>query len=296
MFSLRRSKAGGTQGGAASPPEAFFAGAQDRVYPHRSPVSASTPISTPGVPHARTRPRGKTPWASEADFVRAVAGHLWSSVRGCVIIEQVSTSFGVPDVAVLRFDEEAAGRRARSLVARSARLELAAARLIAGIDRSTQPIKMEASRSFVGQTKKVFQRALQCLVDRNLLLIDGEWLLPISGGFVLTEVTIYEAKLSDWTRALEQAHRHLWLTDQSFILMPPLAAEREARISTKCRHFGVGLAVFEGGCLRIRIPCSGSYLARNAVSWLLNEAVVDNLITNAAQLQSRDALGPKALQ
>lgn len=224
-------------------------------------------------------------WDSECQFVDAAVRSLAAEGSACrVVLKEFRTTFGIPDILVLEYDPGVAFRRQNRFGCAEVRLTHQAARLMALLAEHAWDSN-EALRSASRFTPKSFDRAADCLRARGLIDNSKGRLnaRTFNGVFFLKTATAYEAKLRDWRRGIAQAHRHLWFTDHSYLLVPPGDKGREARIAACCSAAGVGMAVLNERVHPL-LPASGRYLARHWLTWLLNEELFDIKMSHAERI------------
>lgn len=122
--------------------------------------------------------------------------------------------------------------------------------------------------------KSVFRRGLAASLDRlrAARLVHHRSLLyvprPLSHAFAVRRIIAIEAKVSEWSSALDQAFLNTWFASESYVLLPRSKATKHLRSVAKSRG--------------IRICCPGDTIAsktsplrrarpRSYVSWLFNE-------------------------
>lgn len=216
-------------------------------------------------------------WDTELAFVRAAVNCLGNTPEGgLIVLEDFRTSFGLPDILVLNYDRRVFEKRFSLGLTGYPSMNRNSARLMAFLAGRPSICEKEA-RSSLRLNSRIFTDSLECLQARELLENrDGQLCVrPTASVFSLVSVTAYEAKLRDWGSGIFQAHRHLWFTDQSFVLLPPIEEKRKMRVASRCSTLGVGLAIFDGKQIQQVNTLSGRYLAMNWLAWLLNETVVD---------------------
>jgi hypothetical protein len=85
-----------------------------------------------------------------------------------------------------------------------------------------------------------------------------------------------EAKLTDWQRAIDQAQRHLWFAQSSYVLLATRGSNAVERAAAGCREAGVGLIGPDSrGQLRVLVQAGRSPLRPEALAWRINERIVD---------------------
>jgi len=216
-------------------------------------------------------------WPSEKNMVAAAVNQLRATSSGdSLVLEEFRTSFGLPDILHVCFD-------ARKLTARMvthprARTSITkdSARLISLIGHRG-PLDERNAAELLGFAMARFRAAITPLLMRGLVCqeIGKIRILNEDEGFVLNRIATYEAKLKAWTKAIDQAQRHLWFADETFVLMPALSQRIRSRLIPACSTAGVGVATLEDGVLSTIFEARQSSPSRTWLSWYLNELVFD---------------------
>lgn len=96
---------------------------------------------------------------------------------------------------------------------------------------------------------------------------------PLRQFFAVRSITAFEAKISDWSGALEQAGANRWFASESFILAPKVP--RDPRVFDEARRIGVGIWV--GGVQKpvLRAPRARVRQPVSFASWLFNQWVCE---------------------
>jgi hypothetical protein len=85
--------------------------------------------------------------------------------------------------------------------------------------------------------------------------------------FGLTRIVAIEAKISDWRRAVLQAHRNYWFASDSYVLLP---AERCTSAALEhARSRGVGVLSVGSSRTRLRQRANRAPLPSSYASWVL---------------------------
>lgn len=122
---------------------------------------------------------------------------------------------------------------------------------------------------------RISQRDLQQLAidlrDADLVLVRGNTIAPkkLSRSFAVKHIFAIEAKISNWSKALEQAAANRWFASHSFILIPPSRAID--RISERAAELGVGVLTFDGGDIDQVVAPKVFPIPASYGSWLFNE-------------------------
>jgi hypothetical protein len=83
------------------------------------------------------------------------------------------------------------------------------------------------------------------------------------------EVIAFEAKLSDWRRAVYQAYRNTTYALRSYVVLPELVARRAEKSPETFTNYGVGLCAYTEGELSVLIEARCS---EPLMEWLTRRA------------------------
>jgi len=222
-----------------------------------------------------SRPDGS--WESENVMVQAAVGHIRASaVDGCLVLQQFRTSFGLPDILELQYDEDRLRSRMQSVAEERSGITKDSARLVHLVSSRGVVTEQIASRE-LGFSFKRLTSAITALIERGLVLdCEGDLLFSErEEGFFLTSIIVYEAKLKDWAKGLAQAQRHLWFAQESLVLLPQFSERVGSRLIPACETAGVGIATVDDKELKKVASQKMSPAPRNWLTWYLNEIVLD---------------------
>jgi hypothetical protein len=93
---------------------------------------------------------------------------------------------------------------------------------------------------------------------------------------IIDETFAFEAKLRKWQKVVDQAERHLWFTNSSYVVMPQLRCETLKTVSSACKKRGIGFITMET-CDRFSIqqkPPNTDHVDSH-FKWKLNEFLID---------------------
>ena len=105
----------------------------------------------------------------------------------------------------------------------------------------------------------------------QLITVRENKLFPerLSRTFAVRHIVAIEAKVGNWSRALQQAAANRWFASQSFILIPPTRSL--TAVSSRARELGVGVLTFDGGKVRQVVESKRFVIPASYGSWLFNE-------------------------
>ena len=125
-----------------------------------------------------------------------------------------------------------------------------------------------------------FSRLVSTLLARRLAVCKQGRIkaLPKKETFAIKNISVIEAKLNDWRRALIQARRHLWFTDNCYVVIPEGERTKKNRVASACRRHRVGLMMVskKGDLITVvSLKKSGPY--NTYLAWLLNESLLQEV-------------------
>jgi len=75
----------------------------------------------------------------------------------------------------------------------------------------------------------------------------------------MISIVAYEAKLTNWRRALQQAYRYRYYADQVFVVLPQ-ERHAPALMNRKCfQQFGIGLCAYDASDKSIAVLCNPNF-------------------------------------
>lgn len=172
---------------------------------------------------------------------------------------------GLPDMVAVYLSRDAS-----TITERRRRLTPAHVRLLHGLHSLTSSTPEE-----LGALLRIEQRELSRLTDdlmkSQLITVRENKLFPerLSRTFAVRHIVAIEAKVGNWSRALQQAAANRWFASQSFILIPPTRSL--TAVSSRARELGVGVLTFDGGKVRQVVESKRFVIPASYGSWLFNE-------------------------
>ncbi len=109
------------------------------------------------------------------------------------------------------------------------------------------------------------------LMDADLISLRDERIAPqkLSRSFAVKHIFAIEAKINNWSKALEQAAANRWFASHSFILIPP--SRSIDRISQRAAELGIGVLVFDDDEVDQIVAPRVAPIPASYGSWLFNE-------------------------
>lgn len=220
-------------------------------------------------------------WNSEAEFVQSFLSSTGfisrSNKYDYEVWTEVRTGFGRPDIVVVEYNSSVLEER-REFDQESLSLPLSTRTAFALSYLSTcRWVRKESLGKFLTVTSSQLISVVQELQMRGLIEIKDHLikLKPKSEILAVKRVRVFEAKLTHWMDAIEQAERHLWFTNDSYILMPEVEGKRITSITHECDKRGIGLSFFNevNGFSTVVKPAQ-SGLQNSPMLWKINEKLV----------------------
>jgi hypothetical protein len=179
---------------------------------------------------------------------------------------------GFPDLVAVRWHSGVAAKW------RAERAELAddAVRLLHYLTVSGASSESDLRRDHFRRVRTTLDR----LVDLDLVhpCKRGWRAAPLHASFAVRSIVAFEAKISDWSTAIEQAALNRWFASESYVLAPKTASL--GRLVAGAIQFGVGVWIEGAKRPVLRAKRDSSRQPLSYASWLFNEwAWRDSLAT-----------------
>jgi hypothetical protein len=197
-------------------------------------------------------------------------------------IKEVKTSLGIADLVIVLYDNKAVRERMKALsctatVPPFSRIAAYAMSFLSQVQQTTAT----ELRDFLKIDSHQFSNLLNTLQERKLITAYRNGPIKIRNVnklFVIYEIETFEAKLRDWRRAIRQAERHLWFTNNSYVVLPLLPEDSFNRATRVCQKTGIGLIIqeAENSYKTIQEPRDKGFYNTHIV-WALNESIIDQL-------------------
>lgn len=214
-------------------------------------------------------------WNTEAEFVEAFLSsvHLLLNPKTSFVQvwREIRTGYGRPDIAIVEYDPEVYNYRQfeEGIMPLSTKAAYAINYLI-----TRRWVKMQTLSDFLNCRNSEFKSTLEELVQRELIIIKEHLVKarPKSEILAVKRLVVFEAKLHQWREAADQAERHLWFTNESYVLMPPKSKRSSRLASFECTKRGIGLGLFDIdlGLETVVQPAQTGYI-NSPFLWIVNE-------------------------
>ena len=100
---------------------------------------------------------------------------------------------------------------------------------------------------------------------------DGWHARPLHEVFAVRDIIAVEAKIAQWTGAIDQATRNTWFASRSYVLLPQLPKNDD--VLRRAASQGVGVWTLRGGAAVRELESHKGPMPRSYASWLFNEWV-----------------------
>src|SRR5690606_19381443 len=115
------------------------------------------------------------------------------------------------------------------------------------------------------------------LLDLNLIDVKDKYIKsqPASKILAVNRIWSYEAKLSHWKYAIEQAERHLWFTRDSYVLLPELSDRILDKSIQECKIRNVGLSLLsKDKSINVEVKSPKRGIVNSPFVWKLNDDII----------------------
>jgi hypothetical protein len=211
-------------------------------------------------------------WESEerfvSDFVVAGIKNFDTTRLDSTIIRELKTGYGRPDVVLIQYDSKLLN--SRNLCSPLSQLGAYAISFL-----SSRPwIRPDKLGAFLSVSKRKQTALIEELENHNFIMHNNNLIKsrPRSEIMGVKRVLSFEAKLQNWKEAVNQAERHLWFTNESYVLMPYPSEKLVNIISSECSRRGIGLCFFDTAIgNRIKVNPLKKGLLNTPYIWSIND-------------------------
>lgn len=210
---------------------------------------------------------------TESDLVNRFINHLPKSSEQ-IILKEISTSYGRPDILIIKFDSGIVENL--GLKSNNGNFSKEMSYIMAYLYHRRW-IKESTLKAFLNCTKIMLDNIMDNLLNLGLIDIDGNYIKskPASEILAIKRIWAYEAKLSQWKYAIEQAERHLWFTRETYILLPEVSEDVLRKSIKECKFRDIGLSVFLGNnSVDTCVKSSKRGVVNSPFIWQLNDRVI----------------------
>jgi predicted transcriptional regulator len=218
-------------------------------------------------------------WKEETAFVSDFLTLCQEKNRSVHIMKEFRTGYGFPDILMLEYTDNAY-KRVKQLIHNNVEpISTSAAYIITYLSKRRW-VNIYNIKNHFQMRNGSFNAAMDLLKQRGLIEINGDKVKgrPKKETFILTNITVLEAKLKNWGRAISQAQRYLWFTDNSSILIPKRTPPLLEKIAYRCKKSHVGLIALDTDRKAEPVVKTKRRKPYNTyLAWMLNEMLVDEL-------------------
>jgi hypothetical protein len=144
-------------------------------------------------------------------------------------------------------------------------------------------VSIDTLKTQLNFSSSILSEVLENLTSRGLIQEKGHLLKskPLSSILGIKRIKIYEAKLTHWKGAVDQAERNLWFTKDSYVVMPPKVNNVSQSLLRECTKRGVGLSYLDTTKkiqTALKPSCGG--LINSPLLWSINEKLLEEIHEN----------------
>lgn len=195
-----------------------------------------------------------------------------------LLFEEVKTSWGIVDVLAINFNEEKLLKRKNKLRGRK-------------ISKFTNIMSYAITYVIKNPYLSIEELGKHLKIRNGLLLetvenLNARGLIhcyknnrlrakSVTENYVINEISAFEAKLNNWRQAVNQAERHLWFTNSTYVVFPELSPNVSNKVKHACTEKGIGLIVKVNNSFEVlKNPLYKKHID-SIISWKMNEAIVE---------------------
>jgi len=184
------------------------------------------------------------------DILKREIGKAFSR-ESIAIFEEVSLGYGIADLVICDLDIE------NNTIDRDYEILSSFDINIYTIVKKLISVNFQTISNKTRSSKKAITTSINRLIQRGLIqqkddviTIKREYILPFSNSYAI------EAKLKDWKRALQQAHRYKWFAEYSYVVLDEHYSRVAKNNIDSFKKYNIGLATInpEGQFKRIFNP------------------------------------------
>lgn len=217
-------------------------------------------------------------YEKEVDLVSHFVKRLMDNNNNQIVITELETSFGRPDIVVIEYDKDLLIKRKSNISCKYSR-EMS---YISTFLYKKSWIKIEKIRSYFHFSEKKITNLLKTMSNEGLIDIrdDKAKLKPKDEILVIKRIRVVEAKLTNWKYVIDQAKRHLWFSNESYILMPNNSENILNQAKNSCINCGIGMVTLLNGKVKYFNKIKKQRLINTPLLWELNERIIRGELKN----------------
>ena len=230
-------------------------------------------------------------WKSEKEFVDNFVDALQNRSKSTHIVREFRTGYGLPDIVWIEYSNDVIRKRKKRVRSRSLTPFTIDCAYTMAYLAQRRFVKLSTLKSALRSMNSRLGSIIEILIQRNLVIIKSDKITsrPKAEIFAIRNIQIIEAKLADWKRAIMQAQRFLWFTDNCYVLLPNFKSMKKRQVASLCMKYGVGLTFFsEDGTIFPVIRINKRRPYNTYLTWLLNENLFDELLNSDDRFQSEN--------
>lgn len=215
-------------------------------------------------------------WESEQSLVEHYI-KLIPENKSIKVMREVETNFGRPDILLVEYNQHILEHRVSEYKGNVELTKIMCYFLAYLSDKrwvKVQTIKKSFFTSEVNVEKSILILSEQGLIEYNKKL-ELVKLRKRAEVLAVTNIQSYEAKLSKWKYAIEQAERHLWFTGYSAVLLPNVSLSILNKTIEECKSKGLSLTLMlDQNTYKTLLKPPRKTIINTPLLWQLNEQLV----------------------
>ena len=217
-------------------------------------------------------------YEKEVDLVSHFVDGLIQKNLNQIIITELETSFGRPDIVVIEYDKELLEKRRANLANKYCR-EIS---YISTFLYRKGWVRKEKISNYFHFTSKKLSNLLELMNAKKIVDFkeDKVKLKPADEILIIKRIRVVEAKLSNWKYVIDQAERHLWFSNESYILMPNNSHNILEQAQKMCVECGIGMVTLLNGKVKYYNRIKKQKLVNTPLLWELNERIIRGELKN----------------
>ncbi|MEJ9279418.1 hypothetical protein [Ureibacillus thermosphaericus] len=218
-------------------------------------------------------------YEKEADLVSHFINRLIEKNNNQLIITELETNFGRPDIVVIEIDNELLEKRKNNLSSSEYSREMS---YITTYLYKKSWLKKDKLKEYFHFSEKKLTHIIKLMNNEGLIEIrdDKIKLKPSNEVLVIKRLRVIEAKLTNWKYVINQAQRHLWFSNESYILMPNNSESILEQAKKCCIDYGIGMITLLNGKIKYFNRIKKQKLINTPLLWELNEKIVRGDLKN----------------